>query len=176
MESTGPSATRRTSRWLALVLASAGLPATAHASALNLVPQVELVALNLVLFVLLIYPVNRLLVQPLLRVLEERERRTSGAEYEVESLQGAAREARSALEAGLLEGRGRAQARRAAILSAGEEQERAVLEAARDDAVRNIESVRAAVQSELDAARAALEADTRALAREAATRILGRPL
>jgi F-type H+-transporting ATPase subunit b len=171
MKSTGLSALRRA---LALALL---LPASAQAAdGLNLFPQAELVALNVVLFLLLIWPVNRLLVQPLLRVLDERERRTAGAESEVEALRTSARDARKALEAGMIDARGRAQARRTAILAAGETDEHAVLDAARNDAQAAIDSVRAAVESELAGARAALEADTRALARDAATRILGRPL
>lgn len=169
-------ATARGCGGLALAVAGLALPVEAHAAGLNLAPEMRLVALNLLLFVILIYPVNRLLVQPLLRVLDERERRTAGAEGEVEALRSDARAARAALEAGLLEARARAQARRAAILSAGETDERAVLDAARNDAASNVESVRSAVQGELEAARAALGGDTRELAREAAARILGRPL
>lgn len=176
MKRTGLRATRRACGGAALALLALALPVDAHAAGLNLAPEMKLVALNVLLFVLLIYPVNRLLVQPLLRVLEERERRTSGAESEVEQLGADARAARATLDAGLLEARGHAQARRAAILAAGETEERALLDAARNDAVRNVEAVRDAVQSELDAARSALESDTRALAREAATRILGRSL
>jgi F-type H+-transporting ATPase subunit b len=177
MKSTGLSATRRAPRAAALLAAATVIaPAHAHAAGLNLFPDMGLVGMNVLLFVLLIYPVNRLLVQPLLAVLDERERRTAGAESEVEALRSSAREARSALEAGLVQARARAQARRTAILSAGETDERALLDAARNDAMQNVESVRNAVQSELDAARAALESDTRALAREAASRILGRAL
>ncbi len=176
MKSTSPHATRHARGAIALALVALALPADARAAGLNLFPEWNLVGLNLLLFVILIYPVNRLLVQPLLRVLDERERRTSGAESEVEVLRAEARGARTTLEAGLVEARARAQARRAAILSEGESEERALLDAARSDAVQNVESVRSAVQSELDAARAALEADTRALAREAAGRILGRSL
>jgi F-type H+-transporting ATPase subunit b len=171
MTSTGLSALRRA---LALVVL---VPATAHAAeGLNLAPRVELVALNVLLFVLLIYPVNRLLVQPLLRVLEERERRTSGSESDAEAHRGSARDARKTLEAALIEARARAQARRTAILSAGETEERALLDAARNDAMTTIQSVRDAVQAELEGARAALEGDARSLAREAAARVLGRAL
>jgi F0F1-type ATP synthase membrane subunit b/b' len=122
----------------------------------------------------LIYPVNRLLVQPLLRVLDERESRTSGALAQSQKLADEARTARTELEAGLNEARARAQARRAAILGDGETQERALLDAAREEASRALEGVRSSVQSELAAARTSLQTEARALAREAATRILGR--
>ena len=158
------------------MLIGLALPAGAQAADLNLIPQAEVVAANVALFLLLIYPVNRLLVQPLLRVLDERDSRTSGALAQSHKLADEARAARTELEARVAEARGRAQARRAAILADTEAQERALLDAARNDAMQNVESVRNAVQSELDAARAALESDTRALAREAASRILGRAL
>ena len=75
MRSTGLRAKRHACAASALALGLMALPVDAHAAGLNLAPEMKLVALNIVLFVLLIYPVNRLLVQPLLRVLDERERR-----------------------------------------------------------------------------------------------------
>jgi len=176
MKSTGPSAPRL-ARWLpALALAVALVPASARAEGLNLAPDVGLVGANIVLFLLLIYPVNRLLVRPLLAVMDERERRTAGAEGEVDALRGEAADSHKRIEAAMLETRARAQSRRAAILAEGETDERGLLDAARADAMQAFEGVRAAVESELGSARAALETDARELAREAAERILGRAL
>ena len=158
------------------MLIGLALPAGAQAADLNLIPQAEVVAANVALFLLLIYPVNRLLVQPLLRVLDERDARTSGALAQSQKLVDEARSARTELEAGLNDARARAQTRRAAILGDGETQERALLEAAREEASRAIEGVRRSVQSELADARASLQTESRALAREVATRILGRAL
>ncbi len=168
----GPSPRLSTSA----VLVALALPVSANASELNLIPDAGVVATNVALFLLLIYPVNRLLVQPLLRVLDERAARTAGALEQSRRLADDARATRTDLEARLTEARARGQARRAAILSDGEVQERALLEAAREEASGIVETVRQAVQSELIEARAALQTDSRALAREAATRILGRAL
>ncbi len=151
-------------------------PVGAQAADLNLIPAAEVVATNVVLFLLLIYPVNRLLVQPLLAVLDERAARTSGALAQSQQLGADARSARSELEASQNEARARAQAKRSAILGEGEVEERSLLEAARDEAHQNIESVRRSVEGELAEARRALQIDSRALAQEAATRILGRAL
>ncbi|MEX2205415.1 MAG: ATP synthase F0 subunit B [Myxococcota bacterium] len=166
------------SPWLFASAIAIGLssPFPAQAADLNLIPAAEVVATNVALFLLLIYPVNRLLVQPLLRVLDERAARTSGALAESQQLGDDARTARTDLEARQNEARARAQAKRSAILGEGELEERAVLEAARDDAAQSIESVRRSIDGELVEARTALQADARALAREAATRILGRAL
>jgi len=158
------------------MLLGLALPAGAQAADLNLIPQAEIVAANVALFLLLIYPVNRLLVQPLLRVLDERDARTSGALAQSQKLADEARSARAELEAGLNEARARAQTRRAAILGDGETEERALLEAARDEASSAIEGVRRSVENELVDARASLQTEARVLAREAATRILGRAI
>ncbi len=166
------------SPWLtaSTILVGLASPVPARAAELNLIPDAVVVATNVALFLLLIYPVNRLLVQPLLRVLDDRAARTSGALAQSQQLGDDARAARSDLEASQNEARVRAQAKRSAILGEGEVEERAVLEGARDEATQSIESVRRSIQGELVAARHALQTDARALAREAATRILGRAL
>ena len=164
--------------WLTLgiIVASLAVPAAVQAADLNLIPDSVAVATNVVLFLLLIYPVNKLLVSPLLRVLDERAERTSGALAQSENLIDEARATRADLEARLSDARSRAQVRRNAILADGEVEERAVVDAARTEAVGNIESVRRAVQAELAEARTGLETEARALAREVATRVLGRAL
>ena len=78
------------------IVAGAAIPVPALASDLNLYPDVTTVATNIALFLLLIYPVNRLLVQPLLQVLDEREARTSGALTQASRLGEEARAARIA--------------------------------------------------------------------------------
>lgn len=161
---------------VALVAGVTGLPSTAAAADLNLIPHWPQVAVDLVVFGLLIYPVNRLLIQPLIRLVEEREQRTTGAVADAGRLDGEAAAQRSRLEAQLAEGRTRAQARRAAILADAETQERSLLEAASRDAAQTIQTVRAAVNADLVVARSALQTEARGLASEAATRLLGRPL
>jgi F-type H+-transporting ATPase subunit b len=159
-----------------LILVGLASPAAAQAADLNLIPDAATVATNVALFLLLIYPVNRLLVQPLLKVLDERAARTSGALAQSQQLGDDARVARSDLETREKEARALAQTKRSAILGEGEVEERAVLEAAREEANQSIESVRRSIESELVEARQALQSDARALAREAATRLLGRAL
>ncbi len=166
------------SHWLTpgIILIALAIPASAQAADLNLIPDAVTVATNVALFLLLIYPVNRLLVGPLLRVLDERAERTSGALAQSERLVEEARAARADLDARLAEARARAQARRVSILSDAEGEERTILEAARTEAVGSIETVRRAVSAELAEARTGLESEARSLAREVATRLLGRAL
>jgi len=164
--------------WLtpSAMLAGLAIPVSARASELNLIPDAAVVATNVALFLLLVYPVNKILVQPLLRVLDERAARTSGAVSESQRLRDEARARRVDLDTRLAEIRARAQARRSAILGEGEVQERAVLDAAREEASGIVDAVRRSVQSELVEVRQGLPTDARVLAHEAATRILGRTL
>ena len=164
--------------WLtpSAVLTGLAMPVSARASELNLIPDAAVVATNVALFLLLIFPVNKLLVQPLLRVLDERAARTSGALAESQKLRDDARARRVELETRLAEIRARAQARRTAILGEGEIQERAALDAAREEASGIVDAVRQSVQGELAEARLVLPTDARLLAREVATRVLGRAL
>jgi F-type H+-transporting ATPase subunit b len=161
---------------VSLAVAAAAIPSVASAADLNLLPHWPFVAINVLVFGLLILPVNRLLIRPLLRLVEEREQRTSGSLEEAGRLDADASELGAELEARLLEARARAQARRAAIMADAEAQERSLLSAASADAARSIETVRGSVTSELVAARASLQGEARALAGEAAARLLGRPL
>jgi F-type H+-transporting ATPase subunit b len=160
------------------VAATLGLfwPASSYAAALNLNPDPVLVGGWVVLFLLLIYPVNRLFLRPLTQVLERREESTLGAVAEAEELLAQASRLQDELEQGLRGARERARARQAELAAETQEQERHVLERAREDASRTVDAVRDTVAEELDAARAAMRTDATALAREAAEKILGRAL
>jgi F-type H+-transporting ATPase subunit b len=157
-------------------MAVTAAPSVASAADLNLSPRWPYVALNLVAFGLLIYPVNRLLIAPLLHLFEEREKRTAGAVEEAARLEGEAGALGGQLEAQVSEARARAQARRSSIMADAESQERELLQAASADAAKTIEAARASIGADLAIARAALQGDARTLAAEAATRLLGRPL
>ena len=63
--------------WIALMILLASTPAHAAAD-LVLIPSLPVLVSLLVLFVILIVPLNVLIFKPILDVLEERERRTSG--------------------------------------------------------------------------------------------------
>jgi F0F1-type ATP synthase membrane subunit b/b' len=149
-------------------------PGTAFAAALNLEPSLPLVAANVVVFLLLVYPTNRFVLQPLVRVLAERERRTSGARAQAARDLEAGVGLQQELEALLRAARERAQARHAGIAAATQEETGRVLARAREEAQAEIDSVRGAIAGELESARAALQAETGALAHEIATKLLGR--
>src|SRR5262245_56575157 len=101
-----------------LALPAWALPGIAFAAEgdFTLVPVWPIVAANIFLFLILIVPVNRLMVQPLLRQLEERDEKTHGALDRATRLENQARETTQQIEARLNEARAQAQARRTAIL------------------------------------------------------------
>jgi F-type H+-transporting ATPase subunit b len=153
---------------LAIAALSLAVPASAAAAeGLNLFPRFELLALNIFVFTLLIYPVNRLLLQPLVRVLEQREERTLGALERAESTLGEASGLRGQFEERLREVRSEAAERRGQVLAQGEAEAQRALARARGEAGDALERVRSGV---------AARADSSELAREAAAKLLGRAL
>jgi hypothetical protein len=77
----------------ALAVAASALPGVASAAGdFSLNPYWPYVAVNILVFGLLIYPVNRLLVQPLLHVLDERAAKTTGALDRVSALENETRD------------------------------------------------------------------------------------
>lgn len=151
-------------------------PAPAAAAGLNLNPDMQLLVTNVVVFSLLIWPTNKLLIQPLLGVIREREDRCFGTLQRAEALAAESADARTDLEERLSRMRGEAQVRRAELLGEADASERAMIEKARERAAESVDEVRRTVAMELDEARRALQADTRRIAEEAAAKILGRPL
>jgi F-type H+-transporting ATPase subunit b len=152
------------------------LPGTALAAGLNLVPNWSLVALNVAIFLLLVYPTNRFVLQPIVRVLEERERRTSGARAAAARDLETGAALQQDLEARLRAAREQAQARYAEVSAGTQGEARRLLGRAREEAHAEVETVRGAIAGELEQARRALRAESNELAREIAAKLLGRPL
>jgi F-type H+-transporting ATPase subunit b len=150
-------------------------PASA-AGGLDLIPDPFLLAVNFGVLLLLIYPVNRLLLQPLAAVLAEREARTFGARERAEKLSSESQAQLASLEERAHAARAQAQARRATLLAEADAEERALLGAAREAGQRELEDVRAVIATELATARDGLAREAKKLAKEAASQILGRKL
>ncbi len=129
-----------------------------------------------VLFVLLIYPVNRLVITPLLRVLDERSTRIEGTRKRAGEVGASADSALARYSAAVEEARKQAgELRKSALETARGDQVR-ILADARHAAEAEVAAARSGVASAIGEARTALRADSQALAREAAARVLGRPL
>jgi F-type H+-transporting ATPase subunit b len=161
-----------------LAVATLAVPTAARAAegGLNLFPDWPLVVANLVVFALLIYPVHRLLIGPLIEVLAERERRSRGALEQAAQLGEESAAQRRGLEARLIQARGEAQALRGSILGEARSEEQRLLDVARQEAAAELGALRAGIAAEAEQARGQLRAEAQALAHEAAARVLGRPL
>jgi F-type H+-transporting ATPase subunit b len=146
------------------------------AEGLNLNPRWSLVLTNLVTVLLLIWPVNRLLIAPLVRILQQREARTAGSSGEATALRAEAAAERGRLAARRDQARRQASDRRNAILARGKTAEQGVLDAARTQASESLAQVRSSIATELEQVRSGLRSEARALAQLAAERILGRAL
>jgi F-type H+-transporting ATPase subunit b len=130
----------------------------------------------LVLFVLLIYPVNRFVLTPLLRVLDERTARIEGARRRAAEVGAQADGALARYGAAVEEARKQAgELRKDALEQARGDQVR-ILADARRSAEGKVAAARGSMAGALAEARALLRAESAGLAREAAARVLGRSL
>ncbi len=163
----------------ALLALAALLPAPAARAAeggLVLLPDWPILALLIAFFTLLIAPVDRLIFQPLLRVLDERVQRIEGTRGRASRLVRQAQELLGRYERSLREVREEAELQRKRALEAARVQGSARTSSARAEAERETGQARDEIAAALEGARATLRAEARELANEAAARVLGRSL
>ena len=159
-----------------LLLALAASPAAAAEDGLVIFPEFSQMIPLMVLFVLLIFPANKLIFQPLLDVLEERAAQIEGARAKARDVSSEAEEVLGRYQAAVTVARTDAEgARRGALETARREQARLTGEA-RGQAERQVGEAREQVASAAEAARAELRGDAEQLARDAASQVLGRGL
>jgi F-type H+-transporting ATPase subunit b len=130
----------------------------------------------LLLFVLLVVPVNQFVLKPLLRVLDERSASIEGARKRAAEVGKRADAALERYRAAVEVARKQAgEVRREALETARGDQVR-ILGEARGAAEAQVATARTGVADALGEARTTLRVESTALAREAAARVLGRPL
>lgn len=151
-------------------------PARAAEHGLEIIPDPSMLLWLVIGFLVLIPLVSRLLLQPLLRVLDERESRIGGARERAGQVSGEADAIVSRYEAEVHEVRADAERARQSALRAARQEEAASVRAARGEAEQEIDVARGAIETALESARASLRTTAEDLAREAAQRVLGRPL
>jgi len=164
----------RTAPLLAAAVPALAAPAYAAAEGgLQIFPDARVFVL-IVIFLLLVYPTHKILLEPLLRVLDERRERIEGARARAEGLSRQADEVLGRYEAAVREARDHAEgARRGALDGARRDQNR-ITSGARAEAERELAAAREVVARELEAARGQLRGEAGQLAREAASQVLGR--
>ncbi len=127
-------------------------------------------------FLVLWFGLKRLLFDPVVRVLEQREERTSGMRHAAAEMRAAAEAAAADYERDLHEVRVRLAADTEAARQSTQEQERRVLAEAREAVSHELMQVREALRQQAETARPALAAEARDLSGRMLQRVLGRSI
>jgi len=131
---------------------------------------------QILLFLALWTLLRRLLFEPNLEVLQNREERSAGALKEASLVKAEAEEIGEQYRTRLLETRTGARQQVDTVYREAEEQARVLIEAARADAASTMAGLRETLAQELVQARQSLTASVPAFSREIAAKLLGRPL
>jgi len=164
-------------RLVGALAAAIGLlaPGVARAAgALNIIPEPWKVVQLLVLFVILVPVLNVLLFQPLLRVLEEREKRIDGARTRARDLASKAGALLAQHDEALRQAREVAHGEQLQIVEQARGSHRVTVGEARAAAERELAGARDELTRAADSVRASLGAEAEPIAREIAARLLGR--
>jgi F-type H+-transporting ATPase subunit b len=130
----------------------------------------------IVLFALLVYPVNAILFKPIFQVLDAREERTTGTRKRAEKIMSDAEETLAKYESAVREVRAEAEQARKGEATAAREENATVVDAARAEAEGQLDRARTELDEVLAQSRQTLRAGAQSLADEAASRVLGRAL
>jgi F0F1-type ATP synthase membrane subunit b/b' len=157
--------------WILSLLAT-----DAHAAegGLVLAPDWPVLGVLVVFFTALVPVVNRLLLAPMLRVLDGRSERTEGARKRAARLEEQVRETVARYERAIDETRRAAEGARREVLDDARRRAAEETGAARSDAETEIARARREIGAALGKVRGGLRAEAEGLAREAASRVLGR--
>jgi len=130
------------------------------------VPFVLVVVLTLIL--------KPVLFDPMLRLFAEREKRIEGAKAEARKLDERSGEALATYEAQMTRARAAANAEREKIRAEGTKREQEILGAVREATTRVLDEGKQTARAEAERARVQLKSDATAMARDLASRVLGR--
>jgi F-type H+-transporting ATPase subunit b len=158
---------------LAALLLSPGTAAAAEGG-IVLWPDLRILPFMIGLFAVLLVLLNVVLFRPLLRTLDLRVERTEGTRARAEKLAASADEILARYEQAVRDVRAEAEQARRAEIADARGQTSARTAQVREEAERQIERARGEIASALGAARTRLRGEVEPLAREAASRVLGR--
>jgi F-type H+-transporting ATPase subunit b len=155
-----------------------GFAATAPAAGgeLVLLPDPLTMLALIAFFVLLVFPMNRLLFRPIFATLDAREERIAGTRVRAAKLAADAETTLATYETSVRAAREEAETARKAALGEARDGAQAQTQAARAAAETDIERAVGEISAALVEARVSLRSDAEALARDAASTVLGRPL
>jgi F-type H+-transporting ATPase subunit b len=170
-----PNRDLRVAAALLVLAAFATGDAAASEGSLELFPDWRFRLPFLIVFFLALVPiVNRMLLRPMLRVLDARAERTDGARRRASRLEEQVREVVARYDARIRDVRQSAEASRREVLEDARRRAAEEALAARSDAETEIARARREVAAAVEEARRGLRAQSEELAREAAARVLGR--
>ncbi len=129
---------------------------------------------QVVLFLLLLLILKPLLFEPMMRLFEEREKKIEGTRRDASNIIKRSAEALSKYNAAIAKAREAGVAERDVIRAEGARKEAEILAQVRALTATTIEQGRATIASDAKTTRADLEAQTHALGRQIAARVLGR--
>jgi F-type H+-transporting ATPase subunit b len=129
---------------------------------------------QIVLFILLFLVLKPLLFDPMLNLFEERERRTGGAKDDARALYADADEKMAKYETQVAVVKRKAGDERDRIRQEGQKREQAILAKVRTETDAMLEEGRARISKEREALKTELGTMSHQLARDIATRVLGR--
>jgi F-type H+-transporting ATPase subunit b len=132
------------------------------------------VVYQIVLFLVLWVILSKVLFRPYMSLLEERERKTTGAEQDLSELEREAARLRAQYEDRIAQAQAAGNAAKEAILQEARQQREGVLSQARQEAMSILEGVRRELASQMQKERQLAAAEVRAIAQEMATKVLGR--
>ncbi len=129
---------------------------------------------QMVNFLLLILILNFLLYKPVFKIIEKRNKKIEESNEEVSALNKTVEDNMSKYEEKIRSARSEAAAQRDEIKEEGAKQGKEITDKARGEISETIEDFKARLQNETDKARNVLRDQTRAIATEISTKVLGR--
>ena len=129
---------------------------------------------QVILFILLWLVLNKILFQPYSALLEERERRTSGAQHDSADLEHEGARLRAQYEEKIAQAQSSAAADRERILHTAREERERTLAQARQEAEQHLAGVRREIAAVLEVERRLAAAEAGTIAAEIASKVLGR--
>ena len=134
------------------------------------------VVYQIVLFLVLWFVLSKVLFRPYLKLLEEREGKTAGARNETADLESAGARLKAQYEERIAQAQAGGGAAKESIVQAARQRREQVLNQARQEATAILERVRREVASQVAGERQLAAAEAATVARQMASKILGRNL
>ena len=132
------------------------------------------VVYQIILFLVLWVVLSKILFQPYLRLLEERERKTTGAQHDSLDLEREGARLRAQYEQKIAQAQAAGYATKETILQEARRERERILTEARDEAMKLLQGLRLEVESQMQKERQLAATEAGIVAQEMVNKILGR--